>query len=1037
MQVEASGFRAEHTAMLRMPLLPKTSAAATYVDIGSFDRARTVAYLDELTADKGFAEALAVSSPSLHHALDSVRRKAGEARPKALRKLAVSVTRYALRAAGRPTPFGLLAGVAPVTFADTCQVRLGSSHSKSVLPDGGWLRGLVAGWESDLAVLGKLRVVTNDLVFARAERWVLPAGVEQEDSGTASSTRSGGSGGRTVQEVSVKNTGAVGAILEAAQHPCPVADLLSRLDAAYPTVPATAKGKLLLRLVQQGFLLTELRPPLSAADPLSHVTTVLESIGEPDAAARLTSLSALVDDYREAPVGTGLHRWHTAVEAARALHPGEHPLQVDLRVDAEVVLPREVLRDAERAAHVLQLVAPESVPPAALREYHAAFTERYGTGQAVPLADVLDPHRGLGAPAGYPGSERRLPGADAPGPGEQDREAVLADLALGAIASASPEVVLDDATLDRLGGGRPAPSTGVELCVQLTGTSAEAVGRGDFALVLSPVMGSFSPGSLSGRFSHLVGGTAALGETLRRAAEATPDRDALHADLAFAPRSGRAVNVTRVPRTRDELIAVGCYADRSSPAVRGMRDLALAADRERLYVVDATTGRPLVPEFPCMLLPSMSPVAVRLIREVSTMSHDTWPLWRWGSLTAAPRLPRVRYGRTVLTPARWHLSDPALRDSSLDDAAWADRLAAWRDRWHLPDRVMVGDGDRRLELDLSAALHRTLLRRELDRHSGLTLFETAEDAGRGQGWLNSDGKPFSGELVLSLLPARPAPEPSRTPSFRAATAPPPRHDRHWLYGRLYVATSRHNELLTEQLPLLLAALPSGVDRWFFIRYIDSEPHLRLRFHAEPDVLAGQLTPLMLDWVAQVRRAGMAGGFVLDGYEPEEARYGGREAIAAAEDLFHRDSVAVLEQLRLLETEALDASPQVLAAANYLDLLRRARGDAWTDWCLERPRNDRAHAYFREHRAEALRLLDGDGLRAVLRAAGATAALNALDARDEALDAFPAVRLPRVLASVLHMHHNRLIGTQRASEENTEAVTRALAQIARGRRRFPR
>ncbi|CAM5669462.1 hypothetical protein SANTM175S_05676 [Streptomyces antimycoticus] len=143
--------------------------------------------------------------------------------------------------------------------------------------------------------------------------------------------------------------------------------------------------------------------------------------------------------------------------------------------------------------------------------------------------------------------------------------------------------------------------------------------------------------------------------------------------------------------------------------------------------------------------------------------------------------------------------------------------------------------------------------------------------------------------------------------------------------------------MTEHLPRLLAALPPAVDRWFFIRYADpAGAHLRLRFHGDPATLHGELLPGVLDWVEQLRDLRLAGAFIIDGYEPETHRYGGHEALDAAETVFHHDSVAALEQLRLRAIGAVTAPPQLLAAANYLDLARQVHGDRWPDWWLGEP-----------------------------------------------------------------------------------------------------
>ncbi|MEU3985247.1 lantibiotic dehydratase [Streptomyces sp. NPDC026672] len=1019
-------FYAATSGMVRIPLLSRAATDITLADPDPQDREQVERYIDALLANPRIAEALAVSSPSLYRSVEALRAGAAM-KPGALRKLTLSATRYFLRAASRPTPFGLLAGVAPVDFGEVCEVRLGTAHRKAVHPDSSWLIGIVSSWELEATVLRKLRVLTNDLGFRRGRRWTLPFAARPEETlGLKEQDH--------VEEVSVRYTPAVRTTLEAARHPCLFGDLLRRLDEAYPQVAVSAKERLILDLVRQGFILTELRPPLTETSPLRHVINTLKTIDEPEKVDALTSVSDKLEGYGSQPIGKGFSRWREAVDSMRSLHREDHEIHVDMRIDADITLPAEVLEEAERAAVALSVAAPDISLPPHLKEYHEAFVERYGVGTAVPLQDVLDPQTGLGVPAGYnhPRSERRSPERSLPD--LRRREAILTDLAFSSISSGAREIVLTESELRRFREAKDGEEKNfhpMELCAHLAGSSPEAVERGEFTLVVSPTTGSTSPGNILGRFEYLLDDRETVRDLVRRSAEFTAHRDALRAQLDFAPLSARLSNIARVRALWPDTIAVGCYADRSSPTVHGMADLALAADRRRLYIVDKASNREILPRYPSMLNPRLTPAAVQLLREIPEMGRHGWPLWEWGDISVAPYLPRVRYGRSVLAPARWRLADPALAEGSASDTEWNRALDQWRERWDVPDRIAVGTGDQRVELDLGAPLHRRLLRRELVRRRDVVAHETPQDAGQGEGWLSDDSGAFSSELVIALFPAPPAERPpAARPRPRVAISP--QHGREWVYGKLYSPAARHNQILTDHLPSLLAALPEGIDRWFFIRYTDPDAHLRLRFHGDPAVLHGKLTPLLLDWAQQLRHMRLTGTFLIDTYEPEADRYGGPDALVAAERFFHHDSTAVLEQLRLLASRTVEAESSVLAAGNYLSMVKEVHGDRWTDWFLASPRADEHQAYVREHRRAAVRLLEPDGLRNMLGPAGEKV-LTAVHARTSALGEYGAARQHSVLMSLLHMHHNRAVSTRRSAEERSYAVARDLAQIEHGRR----
>jgi hypothetical protein len=83
-----------------------------------------------------------------------------------------------------------------------------------------------------------------------------------------------------------------------------------------------------------------------------------------------------------------------------------------------------------------------------------------------------------------------------------------------------------------------------------------------------------------------------------------------------------------------------------------------------------------------------------------------------------PFLPRVRYGRSILSPATWALSATGLPCPAAPWSDWAQGLTAWQCRFRVPDTVYIGEGDQRLRLDLDEPAHLHLLRSDLERERG-------------------------------------------------------------------------------------------------------------------------------------------------------------------------------------------------------------------------------------------------------------------------------------------------------------------------------
>ncbi|GAA4847332.1 lantibiotic dehydratase [Saccharopolyspora rosea] len=1025
---EPNLFRCADIVMLRAPVFPVERAADTAADIpdGPGELAASTRYLARLAEDALMREAVAVSSPALARRWDEIL--AGRCtRAADVRRAVRALSAYRVRMATRSTPFGLMAGVAVGEFAERdadAKVSFGGDHRRVAGAQRDWVLGLVDEWQRRPDVRRRLRLVVNDLCSVRGGRVVLPHVPAR-------------SGADPVREVSLRRTGPVRLVLEAARTPIRGADLEALLAERFPDAAAEAIDRVLDQLIGEDVLLTELRPP-DDADPAEHVLGVLDGFGDVLVEER-EQLRGVVAELRRYEARPGRAAWDAVTARAAELRAAEHPAHVDLVLDADLRLPPAVQREAEKAADLLWHLSPEPASTE-LDHYHAEFVERYGVGRPVPVLELLDPDAGLGAPAGYrrPPSHRRPAPTDAT---ETDRDRVLLHRAQQALLDGAEEIVLDDdPLLSRLWNATGTPPAATELVAQLLADSPEDLRDGEFRLVVHG--GTTGPAvACFGRFAHL------LDESTRRALRElaagtvrhpTQSPGAVPAQITFAAGHERGGNVAVAPRWAEHRIPLGVFPD--EPGTLRLDELAVCADAHRLFVVDTASGREVAPVVMHKLdLTSLAPNAARLLADIAAAGVRGPRGFDWGRAAALPHTPRVRHGRSVLSAARWRPS-PELRDQSAGFDEWLRHLRQWRRRWRVPDEVRVSYADQALDLRLDEPVHQRLLRHELGRREGAVLQEVPDPA--QSGWLTGPGGGHRSELVIPLLNRRPHDEARPLPRIAPRRRGHPEHlpGGEWLYAVLPCDARWQDELLTSALPALLGRI--AVDRWFFLRYAEhGRHHVRLRLRTE--ALDG-----VHRWMRELRADGVIGPPELRTYDPEIERYGGPEAITAAEEAFHADSRAVVETLAL--RPRLDLDPIVLAAAGCADLLRRFHQDGplWTDLVLRAVPKDEHHREFQRRRREAVALIDPVGDWQDLRARpGGAALLEIWQRRATAIDDY-ARRLrnlgarswsapDEVVLSLLHMHHNRLAGVDGTSERAVLAVVRGVVQAHRDRQRSTR
>ncbi len=250
-------------------------------------------------------------------------------------RVVLSVGRYLLRM-GRPTPFGLIAGVAPVTIDAKAHVRWGSEHQVLAQAGGLWLRAVVTTLEGCAELRDQLPVVVNSTLVVRGDRVIVPHQPH---------ARHGQELGAV--DVSLAHTTPVCTALAAAATPIRVEDLVARLRSAFPAAtPASVTG-LLTQLMAQGALISSLHAPATEPDALAHLlrqVRTVDTAGLEPVSSLITELEGIHADLQhqdhlpELVHGTVAARMHGVASSHR------HPMDLDLRLDVDCVLPAIVPR---------------------------------------------------------------------------------------------------------------------------------------------------------------------------------------------------------------------------------------------------------------------------------------------------------------------------------------------------------------------------------------------------------------------------------------------------------------------------------------------------------------------------------------------------------------------------------------------------------------------------------------------------------------------------------------------------------------------
>lgn len=1025
MVASPAAFRTGFAALVRAvarPSLP-TPPCPDLDDRSPSGSSARVAWLRAVWANKDVTEALQHSSPVLAAQVGALCTAEGPAL-RDVQRAALSVARYLLRAQHRATPFGLFAGVATAEFGPQARADWGEEHVAVGRAGAEWLAALVARLESCRDLLERLPVVINNTVTYRGDRLIVPFQPDVQDDRT-----------RAV-EASLALTGPVRAVLAATRAPIRFGTLVDKLQVEFPEASPEKARQLLAELIRRRVLITGLHAPSTETDALGYLMGQLDAIDT----GSLAPVAETVREFHAVRAGLDECATHSGRDSVasrmRDLVPGlrRHPVALDLRLDARLVLPEAVAREIERAALILTRLSIRPYGTAAWNEYHQRFYERYGIGTMVPLAEVVA-DSGTGYPDGYPGAP-----AGARRPRVSARDDALVRLAQAAALDGRDEVILTDEQIEALDVGRDEPRLPphLEIGVRVHAASLEELQRGQFRVEVVSV--SRGAGVSTGRFLSVLAPADREALAAELADLPAADGNTVPAQLSFPPLLSESAHVTRSPQVLPTVISL---QEHRAPqdTVLTPDDLAVGCDGRRMYLAVPERGhRVEAVGMQALNLHTHTPPLVRFLTELSRAQCAQVTVFDWGAAAAMPFLPRVRYGRTVLAPARWRLEASELPGHARPRAEWDAALSDWRARRRLPRRVYLVEDDRRLFLDLDEAAHRALLRRHLD-HSRLAVLVEAPEP-EAYGWCGGRAH----EVVVPLKATRPSawpplPAPSRARALSADQMQTPASSS-VLLAALYGDRRRQDVLLSRHLPGLLEQL--GDPSWWFIRFRDPDQHLRVRIDLPNPEAFASTARMVSAWADELRSIGLLADLRYPTSYREMGRWGSGTAWEAAEEVFRADSRAVLAQL----TQPQRPGPRTLVVAHTVAIASAFLGGtaAGMRWLIDHIPPKAPAPVPRPQFIDAVRLADpSDDWAALRHVPGGDAIVSGWADRDTALARYrphlpgpdtQGIAVDDVLTSLLHVHFVRHVAVNFPEEEVCLYLARAaaLAWTARTRGR---
>lgn len=258
--------------------------------------------------------------------------------------------------------------------------------------------------------------------------------------------------------------------------------------------------------------------------------------------------------------------------------------------------------------------------------------------------------------------------------------------------------------------------------------------------------------------------------------------------------------------------------------------------------------------------------------------------------------PRVMYKNSILYPATWRLKDPVIKKiSSASPGNQIQLFNEFADKISLTENFSVSQGDRYLVFNRKSESDIHFFIKTIANKEEVILKEFFTPDSSFFSLRDEQDKSYGHQFICFLVNEKPVYN-GRLVNYAHAI----KKQRlflpgsEWLYIKIYCKPITANHLLSHVLMPLIQKKQHAISKWFFIRYNDPHPHIRLRLKIS-DADPTNIISFVSDKLEREIHSGIIASYVVDVYQRELERYG--PAIDLVEDVFHEGSLLVTSLLR--------------------------------------------------------------------------------------------------------------------------------------------
>lgn len=835
-------------------------------------------------------ESILLSSETLYDSLinfPSTKKK--------IKNLNDGLLKYMIRMSTRPTPFGLFSGVALGEFSDKTKIIVNqNSCIKDVRVDTYWLNHIIHDLEKDINIVSNLNVKFNSICYVSGDRLKNPYFSNHGDIEKM---------GDSIGKNNILYTDLIKLIKENTRNFISYNGLKEVIKNVYQGVPEDVIDYTLMQLIENEYLMTDLRIPAYCDDTLKHVIDVLKT--SKCTSEHLICMEELYDLLKKYLITDDkLSALKNIYFYMKNIYKTKNYLEVNKGLClSENYLDNNIKNRLQNFINDFSLLSVESSEYSVLNKFKGAFSEEYGLNVEVPLTEVIDSN-------GFNGlelieNEYQI----------SDREAMIKRIIdnkiMLSIMNGKEEVKLSIDDFKNIPARKENHRSCKSCDMVFNIINQKCNSDSDYKLILGCNAGTSKAGKMFQRFYNVFDNNLIneYNEIYSKEIELTND-DYIIVEAREAATMGRINNVINRYRNHEYYLALSCVNKDDGKEIL-MDDLCIGLDQDRnLYIKCVSKNKKCKIIKDNVLNTNLNSKILGLLEAISYGYEDS--IVKRVSYLYKNKyvyIPRIIFDEVILSLKSWNFNDNDFNLSNYED--FKKSFYQIKKDYNIDNYIYFYEGDNKLLLDLNKEQHVEIIYKAIKKNRILNLSETfirnpdeliVED-------LNKEK--YISEFVFSFIQKQNSDKGSELSNFKENLvyknlALQNKNNRFrlycdgWVYIKLYGMGDRTNELLTQKLPKLIDNLE--ISKFFFLRYRDEKNHLRLRLKFKDEQSAISQMHILNSWLNDIEDKCLINKTVFDVYEREINRYGGINLIENAEEIFNADSKFAIALLNLFDLD---------------------------------------------------------------------------------------------------------------------------------------